>query len=74
MQPGETVGVFGVSELYSGLYGVFKVKHRVDSGGGETSFTMRRNAVPSGYGTLGSIAAPENKQVEPTNQNENGVP
>lgn len=72
MRPGETVGVFGVSSLYSGMYGVYEVRHRVDSGGGETSFTMKRNAVPSGYGTRAAIS-PANNQIDPVDLNENGI-
>jgi hypothetical protein len=72
MQPGEVVGVYGTSKLYDGLYGVFKVTHRLGADGFTTSWEGRRNAFPSGKGAKVQVVAPENTQTEPENPNENG--
>jgi phage protein D len=69
MQPGEVVGVYGVSSLYNGLYGVFKVTHSVGSDGFSTRWEGRRNAFPTGYGTDVSIVSSENtKKAEQTGE------
>ena len=70
MRPGEVVGVYGVSKLYEGLYGVFQVTHRVDSGGFSTSWVGRKNAFPDGSGTGLKVATPENTQTEPASPGE----
>lgn len=47
INPDELIGVYGVGELYSGLYYVEAVTHSFDTDGYRSSFTLERNDTSS---------------------------